>query len=139
MEVHEYADVWFKDGEVCSGDWKWLKAMRDGASRLGLDLDCGLNARDYMTEAGLVDVEVVRYVVPYGTWMAEERPETRLIGQQQADMMGPLFSEHVLPGITRLLGLSGMELGELQEECRRCLMGGKGKFCNFYVTVGKKE
>ena len=117
IEVHEYADVWFKDGEeVCSGEWEWLKVMREGARGLGLDLDCGINARGYMAEAGLVDVEVVRYVVPYGTWMAEERPETRSIGQHEADVMGPLFSEHVLPGVTRDLGLSGAERREFQAE-----------------------
>ena len=138
MEVHDYADVWFKDGRVCSGDWKWLKVMREGARRLGMDLDCGLNARDYMTRAGLVNVEVVEYMVPYGTWMAEEKPETRSIGQQQADAMGPLFSEHVLPGITRDLGLGLMELRELQDECLRCLAEENGKYCNFYVTVGRK-
>ena len=139
LEVHEYADVWFKNEEVCSGDCKWMNKMREGASRLGMDLDCGLNAREYMVRAGLVDVEVIMYKVPYGTWMAEERPETRSIGQQEADVMGPLFSEHVLPGITRGLGLSQTELGELQEECLRCLAGEKGKYCNFYVTVGRKE
>lgn len=78
-------------------------------------------------------------MVPYGTWMAEERPETRSIGQHEADVMGPLFSEHVLPGVTRDLGLSGTELRELQEECKRCLVGEEGKYCYFYVTVGRKE
>lgn len=53
--------------------------------------------------------------------------------------MGPLFSEHALPGITRDLGLGLMELRELQDECLRCLAGEKGKYCNFYVTVGRKQ
>lgn len=138
MEVHDYAQVWFKDGEVCSGEWKWMKAMREGASQLGLDLDCGMNARGYMVEAGLVDVEVVKYMVPYGTWMAEERPETRLMGRQEGREMGPLFSAHILPGITRYLGLNESELSELQEECLRCLAAEDGKYVVFYVTIGRK-
>lgn len=140
MEVHDYVDVWFKDGRVCSGHWKWLKAMREGTRRLGIDLDCGLNAREYMVGAGLVDVEVFEYMVPCGTWMAEEKkPETRLIGQHQAEAMGPLFSEHALPGITRDLGLGRVELRELQDECVRCLAEEKGKYCNFYVTIGRRQ
>lgn len=35
-----------------------------------------------MVRARLVNMEVVEYMVPHGTWMAEEKPETRLIGQQ---------------------------------------------------------
>ena len=23
IEVHDYAQIWYKHGEVCSGDWKW--------------------------------------------------------------------------------------------------------------------
>ena len=71
-----FVAVWFM-----GGDWTWLKVMSEGASRLGLDVDCGLNARGYMVRPGLVDVEAVKFKVPCGTWMAEERPETRSIGQ----------------------------------------------------------
>lgn len=51
MEVHEYAQGWYKDGDVCSGERLEMDegdAGGGGASRLGLDLDCGLNAREYM-------------------------------------------------------------------------------------------
>jgi len=81
LEVHDYVQVWYKNGEICSGDWRWHKVMREGASRSGMDLECGLKAREYMARAGLVEVDVVRYVVPYGTWMAEEKPETKAIGE----------------------------------------------------------
>lgn len=69
MEVHDYARERFKDGEVCSGKWKWLKAMREGARSLGLDWDWDyrLNGWEDMVRVGLVDVEVVRYVVLHGT------------------------------------------------------------------------
>ena len=136
--MHDYAQVWYRHGEICSQDWKWLNVMRQGAGQLGLDPDCGFNAREYMVRAGMVDVEVFRYVVPYGTWMAEERPETRSMGQQEGAIMGALFSEHILPGITRRLGLEASELGALQEECVRCLAAEEGKYCYFYVTIGRK-
>ena len=138
IEVHDYAEIWYKNGEVCSGDWKWQKAMREGARQLGLDLDCGLNAQQYMKNAGLVDVEVHRYTIPYGTWLADEKPESKRIGEHQDRDMGPVFSQHVLPGVTRGLGLSDGELADLQSECSKTLAGEKGKYCYFYVTVGRK-
>ena len=139
MEVHDYAEIWYKNGEVCSGGWKWQKAMREGARGLGLDLDCGKNAKDYMERAGLVNVEVQKYAVPYGTWMVEEKPETRRIGKHQARDMGPVFSGHILPGVTRELGLRAKELEELKEECSRCLAGEEGKYWYFFATVGQRK
>ena len=139
FEVHDHAQVWFRhEDEVCSAEWAWLKKMRQGARGLGLDLDCGFNAQTYMRQAGLVDVEVTRYQIPAGTWMAAEKPEKRRIGEHMAREMGPLFSGQMLPGMTRCLGLSKRVIGELQDECERCLEGEDGKFCWFYVTIGRK-
>lgn len=138
IEVHDYAQIWYKHGEICSGDWKWQKAMREGARQLGLDLNCGLNAQKYMKNAGLLDVEAHRYAMPYGTWLADEKPESRRIGELQDSGMTPVFSQHILPGVTRGLGLSGGELADLQSECSKTLVGEKGKYCYFYIIVGRK-
>ena len=70
--------------------------------------------RGNTVEVGLIDVEVLKFMVPYGTWMA------------------PLFPAHVLPGITRYLGLNGLELSEMEAECLRCLAGEDGKQVSFY-------
>ena len=83
LEIHDYAEIWYstqESGRTISGDWKWQRAMRRGADELGLDLDIGLHANDCMRKAGLVDVQVEKYMVPFGTWMADEKPETRRIG-----------------------------------------------------------
>ena len=53
--------------------------------------------------------------------------------------MGSLFSEHVLLGVTRDLGLGEMELGELQDEYLRSLAGEDGKYIIFYVRVGRNR
>ena len=53
--------------------------MRREAKGLRLHLDYGFNTREYMASAGLVNIKVFRYKVPYGTWLAEEKPETRSI------------------------------------------------------------
>ena len=142
LEIHDYAEFWFntKDSDrAISAGWKWQHAIRRGAAQLGLDLDIGLHAEEYMRAAGLVDVKVEKYFVPIGTWMADERPETRRIGAHQDQDLGPVFSETILPGVTRKLGLGKAEMEELKDECRRCLKGEEGKYCWFYVTVGRKE
>lgn len=141
LEIHDYAECWYsaKDSDqVISGDWKWQHAMRRGAAQLGLDLDIGLKAESYMRSAGLVDVKVQKYKVPFGSWMAEEKPETRLIGLNNARDLGLIFSGSILPGVTRNLGLGEAEMEELKEECRRCLREEEGKYWWFYVTTGRR-
>lgn len=142
LEIHEYAFIWYNakesDQNLSSG-WKWQLAARHGAAQLGLDFDIGVNAEGYMQEAGLVDVKVEKYMVPYGTWLATEKPETRRIGAHNARDMGPVFSETMLPGITRKLDLGETEMGELKDDCRHCLKGEDGKYWWFYVTAGRKE
>ena len=149
LEIHDYAERWYKcsaasprvpgdEDPLISADWRWMQAMRRGAEQLGLDLDIGLNAQRYMREAGLVEVQVWKYVVPFGTWFAGEKPETKRIGEHQEGSMGAVFSESILPGVTRQLGVGNEEMRELKEECRRCLEGEEGKYWWFYVTVGRK-
>lgn len=140
IEVHDYAKTWYKAGsdQPISLGWEWQQAMRGGAAELGLDLDIGLHARKYMEDVGLVDVQVVEYKVPFGTWMVGEKPETRRIGEDSAKDLGPLFSNNALPGITRNLEIGEKEMEELKEECRRCMAGEDGKYWTFYVTTGRK-
>ncbi|KAL8712673.1 MAG: hypothetical protein Q9220_003205 [cf. Caloplaca sp. 1 TL-2023] len=146
LEIHDTAEIWYKasssspreEDPIISHDWKWMQAMRRGAEQLGLDLDIGINAEQYMKDAGLEDVQVKRYPIPFGTWMVEERPETKKIGGLQDPNMGEVFSNSILPGVTRKLGLDEGEMGRLQEECRRCLSAEEGKYWWFYATVGRK-
>lgn len=141
LEIHDYAHVWYNAKEpdrIISRGWKWQHEIRRGAAQLGLDLDIGLHAASYMRKAGLVDVTVEKYMVPYGTWLAAAKPETGRIGANHARDMGPVFSENMLPGITRGLDLGEKEMEELKGECRRCLEGEEGKYWWFMVTVGRK-
>ena len=144
LEIQDYDYRWYKEGpsegseQVIGSDWKWTYPLRRGASQLGLDLDIGSNAKQYMENAGLVDVQVVKYKVPFGTWMADGKPETRKIGEHQVPNMANVISEHVLPGVTRELNIPEEEMRELKEECRRCLGEEEGKFWWFYVVWGRK-
>ena len=137
LECHEMLYAWYKDGRVISDDWKWMKAMHRGGAQLGLDIHVATNVKKYMEDAGLIDVKVAKYEVPYGPWMAKERPETKRTGEEQAKM-GPLISQSILPGVTRKLGISDDEMTGLKEECRQSLVLEDGKYWPFYVTWGRK-
>lgn len=149
LEMHEAACRWYKcssasplvphdDDHEISADWPWWATVLRGAEQLGLDFDIGCNAQRYMRDAGLVDVVVKRYVVPLGTWLAGERPETRSLGAQQGESLREVFMDHVLPGVTRGLGIAAEDMRRMREESRRCLENGEGKYWYFYVTVGRK-
>lgn len=156
LEIQDYACIWYNAKEPIqfeetwykakisdrpiSRDWGWLRAMRRGGKQLALDFDIGLHAEMYMRNTtGLADVKMEKYMVPVGSWMAGEKPETERIGLNYARDLGPLVSDYGLPGVTRDLNLEELEMEELKRECRLCLKGEEGKFWWFYVTVGRKE
>ena len=82
-EMQDLSYVWYRNGRVCSDEWAWMRAraLREGARRKGLDMDAGRNLKRRMKEAGFVDVQTREYRIPYGTWQADEWPETRRIGR----------------------------------------------------------
>ena len=149
LEMHEAAFRLYKcssatprlprdDDPVISADWPWLRVLRRGGEQLGLDMDIGANAQRYMREAGLVDVEVKKYALPFGTWMADEKPETSRFGAELGESCREAIGEYVLPGATRGLGIGEEEMRRLKEECKQCLENEEGKYWWLYVTVGKK-
>ena len=55
--VISFEDVFYTDKRsVPREDWEWLRSIRAGGVRLGLDLDCGRTVCRYMEEVGFVDV-----------------------------------------------------------------------------------
>ncbi|CAD6592904.1 MAG: hypothetical protein ASARMPRED_006786 [Alectoria sarmentosa] len=122
VEVQDLDYVWYKHGHVCSGEWKWLQAINEGAKR---------------KEAGLVDVSVKRYGAPFGTWAVKQRPESERIGAAQAEGIGPLY-EIIVPRLAQGLGLSESEVQGLVGESRECLRAEDGKEWVVYVTVGRR-
>ena len=119
-------------------DGIWQRAMQRGAQQLGLDLEIGNHAAQYMREAGLIDVQVVKSKLPLGTWLASERPETRNIGEHQLDGLQNVFVEHILPGVTRNLGFAEREMDDLKKACRNFLNDEGRKFSWFYAVWGRK-
>ena len=129
--------VWYKHGHVCSDDWDWVRAMKKGANQKGLNLHCGRNAAQYMREAVLVDVSVKQYWQPFGTLAVTERPETKGIGEVQANWMAELY-EFILPRMIDGSRLSEAEVKRLVEASQGCLRAEEGKEWPIYVTVGRR-
>ena len=137
VEIQDVDLDWYLHGSCCSGEWEWLKALYLAAQKKGWDLRCGRNVKEYMQQAGLVDISVKEYSVPMGTWLVGERPETRRIGEHTAREYVTMYY-HAIPKI-----LQGMDYTEEKiEEFRR--MSGKdvaaqdGKEMRFYATIGRK-
>ena len=137
VEMQDYALDWYLHGAHCSGEWGWLKALFLAAQQKGLDLYCGRNVKEYMQQAGLVDISVKEYRVPMGSWLVKERPETKRIGKHAAREYGMLYY-HAIPKM--LLGMGYTE--EKIEEFRRMsivdLAEQEGKELRFYATIGRK-
>ena len=90
--------IMLRSGIVRTNLTKWLVVTGNGsmlyaAALPNLVLILILNSTlSYMLKAGLVEVKVEKYKVPFGTWMAEERPEMRRIGVDQYRDLGGVFS-----------------------------------------------
>ena len=138
-EMQDYTVKMYRQGRECSQDWEWLRVLKDAASRKGIDLDCGTNIKEYMERAGLVDIAVREFALPFGTWAADagRRPETRKIGAHMGRECGELYYQLV----AKMLDGMGYEddvLAELQNAARRDMSEEVGKEIRFYVTTGRK-
>ena len=131
-------DVSFSDNRAVNPreDWEWLRAIRAGGKRQGLDLDAGRNHAGYMGQVGFVDVQGGEYKVPY--WMGAEKdlPGSKKMTEHViGDKWG--FYWHLIPKL-----LAGMGYGkEDVERLRREMVGDleeEGMYQIFCVTIGRK-
>lgn len=84
-------------------EWEWLRALRAGGARLGLDLDCGFNIRRYMEEAGFQDIQRWEYRVPYWKGAVKEQPEASTMTEYAiGDKWG--LHWHILPRLLDGMG-----------------------------------
>ena len=138
-EMQDYDLEWFskESGVLCSDSWKWLAALRKVQEQKGCDFRCGSNIKSYMENAGLVDVQQIVYIVPNGTWMETENPETNRI-MKHAVKEYPLLYHHAIPKI--LQGVqSAQQIRNFQAENMRTLGNhDEEKFLKFTVTIGRK-
>ncbi|KAL8838512.1 MAG: hypothetical protein Q9176_005064 [Flavoplaca citrina] len=137
VEMQDLAIKLYLYGSHCSGDWEWMKAIYAAAEKKGWDLQCGTNIKGYMEEAGLEDVVVKEYRLPFGTWLAEEKPETRRIGKHAAREYGTLYY-HAIPKMLQGMDYTQEQLERFQTSCLKDMAGREGLEFRYYVTIGRK-
>ena len=131
-------DVFYSDNRVVPREkWEWLRSIRAGGVRLGLDLDSGITIRRYMQEAGFVDIERWEYRIPYWRGAGEEYPETRMMTEHLIGDKWGLYW-HMFPKLLDGMDYSADDMERLRMEMRRDLQDEEGKYQLFCVTVGKK-
>ena len=129
-------DVHYTDNRIVPREeWEWLRCIRAGSARRGLDMDAGLNVPRHMKSVGFVNVQTWKFPVPL--WIDHERPETRRMAEHLIGDKWGLYS-HVIPSLTTDLNYSEEYIQRLVTEARRDVGEEKGKEQLFCVTIGQK-
>ena len=132
-------DIFFSDHRTIKpqSDWEWLRAIRTGGQRQGLDLDAGRNQSQYLESVGFVDVQRWEYKVPFWTGAEAELPGSKKMTEHVIGDKWGLYW-HMIPKL-----LEGMEYGKgdidrLRREMVSDLSEEEGKYQIFCVTIGRK-
>ena len=138
-EMGDYVeDCFYSDNRsVPRENWEWLRSLRAGGARLGLDMDCGLSIRRYMEEAGFVDVQRWEYQIPYWRGAGEMHPETSKMTEFMVEDKWGLYW-HMLPKMMNGMGYSEEDMQRLRLDMRRDLGEEEGKYQVYCVTIGRK-
>ena len=136
-EMQEYDQDWYLNGQFCNERWPWLQACAEYTEANGHDWHCGSNIKKYMEIAGLVNVQQKVYRMPYGTWMAKDRPETERIGKHSAREYGTLY-HHAIPKMLAGSNYSDGEIEDFQAQSKETMAAEDGKDMCFWVTIGMK-
>lgn len=135
-EMHETSWNMYQHGCLISDGWGWLDELRKSAEKKDMDIHCGKKVSGWMKQAGLVDVTVIEYKTPIGTWAIDARPETRRLGEYFETWMIELYW-HL---IAKVLGdeQSEEQIERFRTQMTQDLKPEDGKYWMFYVTTGKK-
>jgi hypothetical protein len=137
VEMQDFEEMFYLHAEKLEDEeeWRWLKEFRRGARAKGMDLDCGKNTREYMIDAGFVDVNTERFDVPY--WRNGEKPETKEVSELVIGDPDGYFW-HAIPRMVEGLGFRDKEVREMQNAMKRCVAAEEGKYQVFWSTIGRK-
>lgn len=137
VEIQDISLHVYLNGSRCSDDWEWWEAICRAAQQKKWDLDCGRNVKYYMQQAGLVDISVKEYKIPFGTWQARQRPETKRIGGHAAREYGVTYY-HAIPKMLQGMGYSEEKIEGFRKACIEDLGSQEGKYFRFFVTLGRR-
>ena len=128
-EMGDYVeDCFYEDNHIIPREaWPWLKAIRDGGFRQGLDLDAGSTIEGYMEGAGFVDIQRWEYKIPYWKGALKEKPEARRMTEHAIGDKWGLYW-HMIPKLVAPLGARGEVVERFREDMRRDLGEEEGKY-----------
>lgn len=135
-EVQDLNFVWYdENNNVISQNWKWHNKHEEICKQKGMDLHCGSKVKDWMNDAGFVDVQTFEYSWPWDA-EAQTTPEMRAMADYSAREL-PDALYHMLE---RAMGEGAdpNEVAQLQAELKQTLVVQKGMHKIFYVTIGRK-
>ena len=138
-EMDDYVEDTFytDDRSVPREQWEWLRSIRAGGIRKGLDLDAGLNICRYMEEAGFVDIQRWEHRVPCWKGAVTELGGARLMALHAIGDKWGLYW-HMLPRLLDGMGYGIQDIERLRMDMRRDLGEEEGKYQLFCVTIGRK-
>lgn len=119
--------------------WLWETTLSKLLALKDVDLYCGPNIPFLFAKAGLVDITVRRYMVPYSTWEGLTREE-----QEMAEYLECFIRDYVPISLRKAGENAGPEYKEVVEEAIRdakkyheAYSGGRN-FLWMYVVCGRK-
>ncbi|KAI4238395.1 MAG: hypothetical protein LQ349_001142 [Xanthoria aureola] len=129
------------DGNRIDEGFEWMRVLRESLAAKGLDPDPQHNARGYMEQAGLVDVQTWEYKWTVGPWLADKEPRTRLFGEFEGrymvDPLAVLLDE--MPDRTECSAEKREQLkAEMRKDMQYKKVGERGIYFTFTVTTGRK-
>ena len=138
-EMDDYVeDTFYTDNRIVPREqWEWLRSIRAGGFRKGLDLDAGLNICRYMEEAGFVDIQRWEYRVPFWKGAETGQAGARLMAEHAIGDKWGLYW-HMLPKLLDGMGYGIQDIERLRMDMRRNLGEEEGKYQLFCVTIGRK-
>lgn len=131
--------VFDSDGVRIDESMDWMRELRAGMVRKGLDPDAALNMQQRMEDARLEDVQSWTYKWTVGPWLAEGEPKTRKMGEfNGVEMVGPISG--LLEGMADTEGRAVRLQKEMREDLRAREPGERGGvYFEFKVTLGRRR
>lgn len=131
--------VFNSNGSRIDESMEWMRELRAGMVRKGLDPDAALNMQQRMEDVGLVDVRRWTYKWTVGPWLADEEPRTRKMGEfNGVEMVTPIGG--ILEGMVDEGGRRVRLQKEMREDLRAREPGERdGVFFEFSVTIGRRK
>ncbi|KAK2841621.1 hypothetical protein FQN49_006076 [Arthroderma sp. PD_2] len=120
---------------------EWMQVIRASMEAKGYDPDAGFNARGYMVNAGLVDIQTWEYKMTVGSWLSKKEPQTSRFGELWGYQMRTMVPS-MLDLVVDRSKYSAEQVESLKEKVEKDLRptteGEAGIYFKLVVIVGRQ-